>query len=136
MSSDNSLLKAMPWSRLHDRKSSEFYTALNAQGEPSGGDWQPMVEVIRDIKSMNGAVRLFAFISQQHLYLTTASRYVDSSGHYAISIAWEPRQQSFRIGYSSLDHDLGAQPEEQARASPESVREVLAPLLARLLTAA
>ena len=124
------------WSRFHNPRVLDFYASLHEKGASSAENWQPMVELILRIRSMASSVRLFAFISRQQLYITTATGYVDSSGHDVISIGWDPWQQRFLIGYGSLDHDLGAHPAQQAQIGPEGVGEALAPWLARLMTAA
>lgn len=129
----SSRVRSISWWRLHDHTLLDFYAALHRQNQASGEDWQPMVELICHVRSMDGALRLFGFISQHRLYLTTASRYVDCAGHHSIFIAWEPRLKSYHLGYGSLDHGLGAEAEEEVHVLPETLAPALDPMLQRLL---
>ena len=92
-----------------------------------------MVELVGHLRSMDGVLRLFAFISHHRLYLTTAPRYVDCAGHHSIFIAWEPRLKRYHLGYGSLDHALGTEAEEEAHVLPETLAPALDPMLQRLL---
>jgi len=125
--------RSTSWARLHDHTLVDFYAALHRQNETVGEDWQPMVQLICHVRNMDGGIRLFAFISQRRLYLTTASRYVDSAGHHSIFIAWDPPLKRYHLGYGSLDHALGAEVEKEAHVGQEAIVPTLDLMLQRLL---
>ena len=129
----SSRVRATSWWRLHDHTLLDFYTELHRQNQAYGEDWQPMAELVGHLRSMDGVLRLFAFISHHRLYLTTAPRYVDCAGHHSIFIAWEPRLKRYHLGYGSLDHALGAEAEQEVHVLPETLAPALDPMLQRLL---
>lgn len=123
------------WSRLHDSRLLDFFVSLAAQQALAGEDWQPMIHLLAYVRSFEGALRLFAFVSRRRLHLTTAARYVDCAGHHSIFVGWEPGPRNYHLGYGSLDHALGAEAEEEFHAPEAALPEVLSPLLRRLLLA-
>lgn len=121
------------WVRLHDARLAEFYDHLVMEPETAGEDWQPMADLVRMLRTVEGAIRLFGFISKRRLYVTTASRYVDSAGHHSVSIAWQPHLKSWCLGYGSLDHALGTEADEEVLAPVETMPPTLERMLQRLL---
>ena len=122
------------WSRLQDPRLLEFYALLARQQQAAGEDWEPMVAMIGYVRSLEDALRMFAFVSQRRLYLTTAARYVDCAGHHSVCVGWHPGARNYHLGYGSLDHALGAEAEVEIHAAEHALPEVLAPLLHRLLS--
>ena len=121
------------WVRLHDARLAEFYDHLLLAPETTGEDWQPMADLVRMLRTLEGAIRLFGFISKRRLYVTTASRYVDSAGHHSVSIAWQPHLKFWCLGYGSLDHGLGTEADEEVSAPEETMPPTLQRMLQRLL---
>ena len=85
------------WAPLQHRGHVAFYERMEI------GDWQAMIQLVRDLQSLAVASRLSAFTSLAHFQIATAPSYQECDGHEFISLTWDWPSRLVRVSRGSCD---------------------------------